>query len=225
MLNALSMDNGELIHGLLLFVAFVAFVALHEFAHAWTAVRCGDDTPRLQGRLTLDPLAHIDWIGTIALPLLVTVLSATGGHSMLFGWGRPVQVNLDNFRHRRRDDILVSGAGPAMNLLIVFVLFGMMKVVEWAGGGVHLNSILNMARLSLFLCFFNLLPIPPLDGGHIMRNLAGISDEAYQVMSRYSFMFLLLVMRSESVGTFISVATNTALATLALPFGWHLSFS
>src|SRR3974377_665687 len=112
------MDVGELIHGLLLFVAFVAFVALPEFAHAWTAVRCGDDTPRLQGRLTLDPLAHIDLVGTIVLPLIVTVLGAMGGSPMLFGWGRPVQVNLNNFQRRRVDDILGAGAGPGMNLCV-----------------------------------------------------------------------------------------------------------
>ena len=219
------MDNTALISGLLLFVAFVAFVTLHEVAHAWMAGRCGDDTPRLQGRLTLDPLAHIDWIGTIALPLLVTLVGASGGQSIMFGWGRPVQVNLNNFRRRRRDDILVSAAGPAMNLLIVFVIFGIMKGVELAGGSSHLDSLLRLARLSLFLCFFNLLPIPPLDGGHIMRNLAGISDEAYQLMSRYSFLFLVMIMRSEAVGNFIAVATNSALAALALPFGWHLTFS
>lgn len=206
-------------------MGFVAFVALHEFAHAWTACRCGDDTPRLQGRLTLDPLAHMDIIGTVILPLAVTVLGAMGGNPMLIGWGRPVQVNVNNFRHRRRDDILVSGAGPAMNLLIAVVLLGVMKVVELAGGNSHLDSLLNLARLSLFLCFFNLLPIPPLDGGHIMRNLVGISDEAYQLMSRYSFLFLLMVMRSPAVGEFISVATDSALAMLALPFGWHLSAS
>jgi Zn-dependent protease len=216
------MEPGPLLHGLLLFVGFVAFVALHEFAHAWTAVRCGDDTPRLQGRLTLDPLAHIDMIGTIILPLGVTLMTAMSGHPAMFGWGRPVEVNLNNFRRRRLDDILVSGAGPAMNLLIAFVLLGIMKIVELAGGQSHLDSLLNLARLSLFLCFFNLLPIPPLDGGHIMRNLAGISDEAYQVISRYSFLFMLMVMRSQAVGTFISAATDSALALLALPFGWRL---
>ena len=97
------------------------------------------------------------------------------------------------------------------------------KIVELAGGDSHLDALLNLARLSLFLCFFNLLPIPPLDGGHIMRNLAGISDEAYQIMSRYSFLFLLMVMRAPAVGEFISVATDSVLAVMALPFGWHLS--
>ena len=217
------METGPLLQGLLLFVGFVAFVALHEFAHAWTAVRCGDDTPKLQGRLTLDPLAHIELIGTIILPLGVTLLTAMSGHPTMFGWGRPVEVNLNNFRRRRLDDILVSAAGPAMNLLIVIVLLGIMKIVEMAGGESHLDSLFKLARLSLFLCFFNLLPIPPLDGGHIMRNLAGISDEAYRVMSQYSFIFLLLVMRSQTVGVFISVATDSALSLLALPFGWRLS--
>src|SRR5258705_10383438 len=146
----LQMETGALLHGLLLFVGFVAFVALHEFAHAWTAFRCGDDTPRLQGRLTLDPLAHIDIIGTIILPLGVTLLTAMSGHPAMFGWGRPVEVNLNNFRRRRLDDILVSGAGPAMNLLIAFVLLGIMKIVEMAGGESHLDSLLNLARLSLF---------------------------------------------------------------------------
>src|SRR5436305_2069965 len=122
------METGALLQGLLLFFGFVAFVALHEFAHAWTACRCGDDTPRLQGRLTLDPLAHIDMIGTIILPLAITVLGAMGGQSIMFGWGRPVQVNRSQFRHPRRDDILVSAAGPAMNLVIVFILLGIMKV-------------------------------------------------------------------------------------------------
>ncbi len=102
---------------------------------------------------------------------------------MLFGWGRPVQVELKNFRHRRRDDILVSGAGPGMNLLLAVVVLGVMKLLELAGGGAYNDPLLYMARLSLFLCFFNLLPVPPLDGGHILRNLIGMSDEAYHLMS------------------------------------------
>ena len=218
------MSTSALLHGLLLFLAFIAFVSLHEFAHAWTACRCGDDTPRLQGRVTLDPIAHMDWLGTVILPLILVVLSGLGGNPMFFGWGRPVQVNLNNFR-RRVDDILVSGAGPAMNLLIAVALLGGMKVIEIAGGGGHFDAVLDLARLSLLLCFFNLLPVPPLDGGHIMRNLAGISDEAYHLISQYSFIFLVMIMRSDTVAVFITVLTNSALCWLALPFGWHLSFS
>jgi Zn-dependent protease len=143
--------------------------------------------------LTLDPIAHIDPLGTIVLPLIAVAIGAMGGHPMMFGWGRPVEVNLNNFRHRQRYDILVSGAGPFMNLLTAVLLLVVMKITDVAGGETHLDLILNLARLSLFLCFFNLLPIPPLDGGHIMRNLIGISDEAYRMMSQYSFLIFLIV--------------------------------
>jgi len=219
------MDTTALIDGLLLFAAFIPLVALHEFAHAWTANRCGDDTPRLQGRLTVDPIAHIDLLGTIILPLLVTVMGAAGGNPMLFGWGKPVMVNPANFRHRRRDDILISGAGPAMNLIVAIALLGIIRAIELAGYTAHVDPMLNIARLSLFLCFFNLLPVPPLDGGHIVRNLVGIGDEAYLLMSRYSFLFLLLIMRTPAVGEFVTTATDSVLMWLALPFGMHLAWS
>jgi Zn-dependent protease len=216
------MDTVALIHGLLLFLGFIAFVSLHEFAHAWTAVRCGDDTPRLQGRVTLDPIAHIDLVGTIVLPLIMIVMGAMSGQLMLLGWGKPVQVNLSNFRRRRVDDILVSGAGPAMNVLIAIVLLGLMKIIQTTSGTSHLDTLLYLARLSMFLCFFNLLPIPPLDGGHIMRNLVGMSDEAYQLMSQYSFLFFIIIMRTPAIGEFVSGMTDSALALCALPFGWQL---
>jgi Zn-dependent protease len=217
------MDTGALIRGLLLFVAFIPLVTLHEFAHAWVATRCGDDTPRLQGRVTLDPIAHIDLIGTIVLPLIMTVIGAAGGNPLLFGWGRPVLVNVNNFNHRRLDDILVSAAGPAMNLVIGFWLIALMKLIYVAGGGDHVNDVLPVIRLSILLCFFNLLPVPPLDGGHIMRNLLGISDEVYHMMSQYSFMFFVILFRIPAVGDFVSLVTTWTLDLFARPFGWHVS--
>ena len=219
------MDTGALIRGLLLFVAFIPLVTLHEFAHAWVATRCGDDTPRLQGRVTLDPLAHIDLIGTIVLPLIMTVLGAFGGNPLLFGWGRPVQVNPNNFNRRRLDDILVSAAGPAMNLVIGFWLIALMKIMDVSGGGDHVNDVLPVIRLSIFLCFFNLLPVPPLDGGHIMRNLLNISDEVYQTMSQYSFMFLVIIFRIPAIGGLVTEITDWTLDWFSRPFGWHYSVS
>jgi Zn-dependent protease len=219
------MNTGPLVDGLLLFLAFVAFVAFHEYAHAWTAERCGDDTPRLQGRLTLNPIVHADLFGTIILPLALVLIGVAAGQQnpLFFGWGKPVQVNLNNFRVRRRDDILVSAAGPAMNLVLAIALLCVMKIVDLAGGDMHLiNNILPLARLSLLLCIFNLLPIPPLDGGHIIRNLLGISDEMYMSISRFSFMFFLLIMQSPAVGQFISLTTESLLEILARPFGWHM---
>jgi Zn-dependent protease len=219
------MDTSALLQGLMLFVAFIPLVTLHEFAHAWVATRCGDDTPRLQGRVTIDPLAHIEWLGTIIVPFIFTVLSGLGGHPMLLGWGRPVQVNLNRFRHRRRDDILVSGAGPAINLLIAFGLLALMKAIDLAGGGNHVNSVLPIIRLSVFLCFFNLLPIPPLDGGHIARNLLGIGDEAYAAISQYSFMFMVVLFRVPGISDLVSLITTRALDLLSRPFGWQYAVS
>lgn len=216
--------NDALIHGLILYLGLVAFVVLHEYAHAWMAVRCGDDTPRLQGRLTLDPIAHMDLVGTVILPLIVTFLSAQGGGWMMLGWGRPVQVNLNNFRVRRRDDILVSVAGPMMNILTAIAVLIIMKIVELTAGvsTSQLNIPLDLVRLSLFLCFFNLLPIPPLDGGHIARNFIGMSDETYARMSQYSFIFLIILIQVPFVIGFVNTVTGSAVSLLVMPFGWRL---
>ena len=223
------MDKAALLDGLILFFGFVGFVALHEFAHAWTAVKCGDDTPRDQGRLTLDPIAHIDLFGTIILPLALVFLGAASGHSMLLGWGKPVQVNLNNFHVRRRDDILVSIAGPAMNLWIGFVMLGAMKLGTVVGiklfeNDDFFNSFLHLTQLTFFLCFFNLLPVPPLDGGHIMRNLVGISDEAYAQISQYSFLFFIILMRVPGVSSGLDLFAANTVILIGRIFGWDLVY-
>src|SRR5260221_2969843 len=163
------MDKRVLLDGLLGFLAFIGFVALHELAHAWTAVKCGDDTPKKQGRLTIDPLAHIDLLGTIILPLALVLIGAASGHVMVFGWGKPVQVNLNNFRVRRRDDILVSAAGPLMNLLLAVVMLGIMRLGVLAGLPFFSEAgLVPPKQFSIFFRFFNFLSLPPLGWGHIM---------------------------------------------------------
>ena len=105
--------------GLAQYLCVVVIITFHEFGHAWMASRCGDDTARHEGRVTLNPLAHIDPIGTVLIPLLVLWLAMSGQGklaSFIIGWGRPVPVNPFNLRHRVRDDILVSMAGPAMKI-------------------------------------------------------------------------------------------------------------
>jgi Zn-dependent protease len=217
------MDQHALFEGLIGFLGFVAFVTLHEFAHAWTADRCGDDTPRLQGRLTIDPIAHIDLIGTIILPLALILFGAASGRALFFGWGKPVQVNLNNLRVRRRDDILVSLAGPFMNLLLAAVLLGVMRLGTWAGlKFLGDDTFFNLVQLTVFLCFFNLLPIPPLDGGHIMRNFLNISDEVYAQISQYSFMFFIILMRVPAIAQSVDLFASQTTILLGRLFGWHL---
>ena len=137
--------------------ALVLFTAMpvHECAHGLAATRLGDDTPRLQGRLTLNPLAHLDWTGSI-------LLFFTG-----FGWAKPVQVDMRGFKHPRRDMALVSVAGPLSNLLMSFAMMTVYRLLPASLS--NLAEILYItAHINLSLAVFNLLPLPPLDGSKIL---------------------------------------------------------
>src|SRR5262249_62019292 len=107
------MDPRELVDGLIMYLGLLVLLTFHEFGHAWMAWKCGDDTARLQGRVTLNPIAHLDWLGTVVLPLLVVVLGASGSTMgrFIIGWGKPVPVNVHNLRRPRLDAILVAMAG------------------------------------------------------------------------------------------------------------------
>jgi Zn-dependent protease len=166
--------NAEQIRWILigLFVLIVS-VALHEFGHAIMAHKLGDDTPRRQGRVTLNPLAHADPIGTFLLPLVGGIYAATAGAiGGGFGWGKPVQWNPARIRRGVRmstANILVSFAGPAMNLVLAFVVAATSVIlISQDVGGRDLHRVLYFAvNTNFVLFFFNLLPVPPLDGGHI----------------------------------------------------------
>jgi Zn-dependent protease len=152
-------------------------VALHEFGHALMADKLGDDTPRRQGRVTLNPLAHADPIGTLLLPLLGSLYGAATGHGGGFGWGKPVQWTPHRINRKysmSTAKILVAVAGPAMNLLLGTVIAGIhvillsQHVLAWDS---QIGQILSFAVLTNFvLFFFNLLPVPPLDGGHVAQS-------------------------------------------------------
>jgi len=183
-------------------IAFIVSVAVHEFGHAFVADRLGDRIPRLQGRLTLSPLAHIDPIGTLAVPLLGVLVGLP-----LFAWGKPVQTNPGNYTarfSRRTGSMLVAVAGPFMNLVLAVV--GSIVIVVLAKAGV-LSPALQLALfayivlLNLVLMFFNLLPIGPLDGAAVLAGLLPPSLERINELNRkYGMLLLLLLFLSPSMG-------------------------
>jgi Zn-dependent protease len=147
----------------------------HEFAHAWVALRQGDDTAYMLGRVSLDPRAHLDPIGSLLFPIL-----AIGSGMPLLGWAKPVPTNPRKYRNYRRGDVLVSIAGVTANLILAVaftIVFGIVLVVArgMAQPPAAMETILNMAYMgvagNVALIFFNLLPIPPLDGSHVFYHM------------------------------------------------------
>ncbi len=152
---------------IILFIPFLFLsFAVHEFAHASFAVLFGDDTPRREGRLTLNPIKHLDLLGSIVIPFLGL---AAGG--FVIGWAKPVRVNRNNFPNPRVHDTIVSLAGAVANLFTAILLAFALKIFNVNSSGI-IPSVLNLTvYFNIFLFFFNLLPIPPLDGAHILFNL------------------------------------------------------
>jgi Zn-dependent protease len=183
-----------------IFISFIVLLfslTIHEMSHAWTADRLGDPTARLLGRISLNPLVHADLLGTILLPLIAL---ATG--APLIGWAKPVPVNIRRLRHGRRDYVLVAAAGPASNLVIAVVAASLLAVLPItphrlgeANVSVPVAEILSMAmRLNVLLAVFNMIPIPPLDGGNVLSGLlpyrlASIFDQ----VRPYGFVLLYLL--------------------------------
>jgi Zn-dependent protease len=168
-------------------IVFLFAISVHESAHAWTAWRCGDPTARMLGRVTLNPLRHIDLFGTVILPLMALI-----AHFPVIGWAKPTPVNPHNFRHPVRDDIYVSVAGPISNFIVAcgaVVVLGVISLSS-AQGQVIVRQLANRTVVSsdsvlmpvalllydamfinVLLGVFNLIPVPPLDGSHVFRHL------------------------------------------------------
>jgi Zn-dependent protease len=207
--------------GLLSYVCLVILLTFHEFAHAWTAARCGDNTAKDQGRVSLNPIVHMEIVGTVVLPLLVIFLSLAQSSlaNFIIGWGRPVPVNPYNLRHRRRDDTLIALAGPAMNLALAAVVMVVARGFDLAGQPALMEVAVRMAIISLVLCFFNLLPIPPLDGSHVLKNAVGMRDETYLRLCQFGFLAVIVSIQIPFVRGFIQTATWFTVGTLARVVG------
>ena len=174
-------------------IAFVFAICVHESAHAWTANRCGDPTARMLGRISLNPIKHVDPIGTVLVPL-IGMLSGIG----FIGWAKPTPVNPLNLRHPVRDDILTSVAGPASNILLgILAVMGLFVVSRVPGQGpnslLHPITLLCWAflQVNILLAAFNLIPIPPLDGSHVVRHMLPESGRRVYDMIGYVGILLL----------------------------------
>src|SRR5260370_6212222 len=152
-------------------------------------------------------------------------MNGSGLSRFLIGWAKPVPVNPYNLRNPRVDDILVTLAGPWMNLLLAVVILGLARLGLVAHADSMVEICISMARLSLLLCFFNLLPIPPLDGSQVVRSLIGMSYEAYYQFARYGFIILILVLQIKPVRQTIGAVTDQSCRLIATWFGVDVGFT
>ncbi len=186
------MDFSQIITVLPILIFSVIF---HEVAHGWVALKCGDPTARDAGRLTFNPIPHIDPFMTILLPALL-IFTGTG---FIIGGAKPVPINPYNFKRGERDNMLVAFAGPASNILLSLIAFiisiGVVFLLKATGSQVFIAALrfLNIIIfLNLILANFNLLPIPPLDGSHILAYfLKGQAKISYLKLRRYGFLILI----------------------------------
>jgi len=215
------MSQTDIFNVLLGYLLFVPLITLHEWGHAWVAWKCGDNTAYNEGRVTINPIAHMEFIGTVVLPLMASfvALSNPALAGFIIGWGRPVPVNISNLRRPRIDDTLVTIAGPTVNFILAFALVGLWKVGVLEGMPDLAKVGKDGAIMSLALCFFNLIPIPPLDGSHILKNLVGMSQETYMRFYQFGFIAVLVVINLPGVRAALAFLIYGTHGLMASVFG------
>jgi len=189
---------------LITLLAMCVAISFHECAHAWTAWKLGDPTAKNMGRLTLDPIKHMDLWGLLMFALVG------------IGWAKPVVVNSRNFKNFRRDDVLVSLAGPAVNLILSFLFSGLWYLLQMTfhvSNEIVLAILSELITLNLFFAIFNLLPVPPLDGFHIISSV--FVKKAYRVVEwlwKYGYFILIGLLITGVVSWLLSFAGNAVLS-------------
>jgi Zn-dependent protease len=195
---------------------FLLGLTIHEFAHGWVADRLGDQTARLHGRLSLNPLAHLDPIGKVAIVLIG------------FGWAKPVPVDYRYLRHPRRDSMLIAAAGPVSNLLLAVVMAGCLRLIPWQALGRDLTwlivPVLLMLRtgiwVNVLLAVFNLLPIPPLDGSRVVSGLLPLRQAlAYNRLEPYGFLIIFVLFFTGIMDPVFGVAVRSVSRVLLMMWG------
>ena len=195
----------DLANFLIVFAILIVSLTIHEAAHAFTAERLGDSTARTLGRVSLNPIVHIDPIGTVLMPVL-SMFSPIP----LLGWAKPVPVNMSRLRHPRRDFMIIAAAGPVSNVLQAVVLALLYRAVYEPFAFDVMARILRFAvEMNLRLAFFNLIPIPPLDGGNVLaglvpENAARILDQVRQ----FGFIALYALMLTGTLHDLIETPTS-----------------
>lgn len=195
--------QGFLLQILYLLPALVIAISFHEAAHAWAAYKMGDPTAKNLGRMTLDPTKHFDLWGIVAFLFIG------------FGWGKPVPTNPRNYDNYKKGNVAVALAGVTVNLILSFIFFFIYVLLVRVFGVTNstiLNIIYFIVRINLILCFFNLIPIPPLDGHHLVKGyIARKNQQFYFAYQRYGFMVLLGLLflpRFLGVPNVVSIALN-----------------
>ena len=179
---------------------FFFAVIIHEYAHGWVAWKLGDSTARFMGRLTLNPLAHIDPIGTIFLPLLLLITHSP----VLFGWAKPVPVDFFNLNNPKKDMVWVGLAGPAANILFAIALSLLLKIPLFTANYLILSVLTSAVMANLVLAVFNLLPIPPLDGSRVMMGLLPYHlGVEYSRIEPYGFIIIFALLWIGAINTVI----------------------
>jgi Zn-dependent protease len=199
-------------------------ITLHEAAHGYVARHFGDMTAARAGRISLNPLRHIDPVGTILVPVMIMLLSSG---AMLFGWAKPVPVDFGRLRRPKQDMLWVAAAGPLSNLLMAFGWALLFKVTQWLPDTVYTLPLLKMADVgmdvNIALMLLNLLPIPPLDGGRIMVSLLPLRQAiAFSRMERFGFPFLLLLLFTGVLSNILWPLMSGMRYLLAILFNFEL---